>query len=50
MEKTAEGQRDWAEATELVSLAALGPISQKFRDAFTGGEGVEWKPFRSVKR
>ncbi|MFI1358218.1 hypothetical protein ACH4TV_32255 [Streptomyces sp. NPDC020898] len=50
MELTADGQKGWAEATEMIQLTMVGNLTQKFRDTFLGGAGTDFKPFRSVSR
>ncbi|MFJ9019750.1 putative quinol monooxygenase [Streptomyces sp. NPDC102259] len=50
LELTADGQKDFAEATEMIHLTMVGNLTQKFRDTFLGGEGTDFKPFRSVSR
>ncbi|MFC9341508.1 putative quinol monooxygenase [Streptomyces sp. NPDC057020] len=50
MELTADGQKDWAEATEMIQLTMVGNLTQKFRDVFLRGSGTDFKPFRSVSR
>ncbi|WP_405427558.1 putative quinol monooxygenase [Streptomyces erythrochromogenes] len=50
MELTADGQKDWAEATEMIQLTMVGNLTQEFRDTFLGGGGTEFRPFRRVSR
>ncbi|MGY1503148.1 hypothetical protein ACW4TU_42375 [Streptomyces sp. QTS52] len=50
MELTADGQKDWAEAAEMIQLTMVGNLTQKFRDTFLGGKGTDFKPFRSLSR
>ncbi|WP_405814443.1 antibiotic biosynthesis monooxygenase [Streptomyces sp. NBC_01390] len=50
LELTTDGQKDFAEATEMIHLTMVGNLTQKFRDTFLDGEGTDFKPFRSVNR
>ncbi|MET7540313.1 hypothetical protein [Streptomyces sp. NPDC005507] len=48
MELTAEGQADFAAATEMIELVILGELSQKFRDTF--GITTTYTPLHQVNR
>ncbi|WP_432013578.1 putative quinol monooxygenase [Streptomyces cucumeris] len=50
LELTADGQKAWSEATELIQLTMVGDLTQRFRDQFLGGGGIDFKPFREISR
>ncbi|MFF4350907.1 hypothetical protein [Streptomyces sp. NPDC001530] len=50
LEATAQGQQDWAEATEVEEVNVLGDASDKFWDLFCGPRTHAYSLFRNVKR
>lgn len=50
MAVTAEGQADWAAATELLDLMAIGELSPAFWDDFDGPAVSKWSRFREAAR
>lgn len=50
LEATAEGQKQWAEATEVEEVNVLGDASDRFWDLFGSPRTHAYSPFRKVKR
>ncbi|MFE7712355.1 putative quinol monooxygenase [Streptomyces sp. NPDC057486] len=50
LEATAEGQKEWAEATEVEEVNVLGDASDRFWDLFGSPRTHAYSPFRNVKR
>jgi quinol monooxygenase YgiN len=50
LEVTAEGQADWAAATELLDLMAVGELSQDFWDAYDSPLVSKYHRFREAAR
>jgi quinol monooxygenase YgiN len=50
MRLTAAGQADWAAATELLDLMAVGELSPAFWDAYDGPAVSKYRRFREISR
>lgn len=50
MEATAEGQKEWAEATEVEEVNVLGEASDRFCDLFGSPRTHSYAAFRKVRR
>lgn len=50
MQVTAEGQKVWAEATELLQLMAVGPLSERYWRTYGSDKMVAYQRFREVAR
>jgi quinol monooxygenase YgiN len=47
---TADGQADWAAATELLEIRMVGPLSEAFLDEFSVPTSAQFQRFREVAR
>lgn len=51
LEVTAEGQKAWGEATELLTLDVIGEVSQNYRDSVVDLPGVTYyQRFQAITR
>ncbi|MBU2667814.1 hypothetical protein KOI35_30315 [Actinoplanes bogorensis] len=50
LEVTAAGQQAWNEATELIEVNVIGPVGEKFREAFAGPAVFFYDRVREVVR
>lgn len=50
LELTAEGQKAWGEAVELLDIRFVGELSNEFRTAYDSPQASWWTPFRTVTR
>lgn len=50
LEVTAEGQKAWNEATELLDIRFVGPLSDEFFSQWEVPENSRWGRYRSIQR